>query len=275
MRRSIFEHELPPGWRRGLLTEITPDDLRDPVAPNVAFRQQQLDGALGLRQAMQRRRSGSIDRKDHGCRGPPGEAGDPEILAPDFDPPPTVRRPGKRRALPSRRRSACHGAAARNVAIKSSRFPGRSSPRAVPAGRPRNAVMRRARSSFRGRTPAPGLGEPQLRQQARRDGRLGGGENNVLDRVMFDAIAISVRAVGSGIAVGRRRRGGVGRGRLPTRRRVWRIGFFRRAHRRRHGRARGQNQPTGDGRVHGADLIALRQRRSRPGRVRRQKHGAD
>ncbi len=135
--------------------------------------------------------------------------------------------------------------------------------------------MRRARPSLRGRAPAPGLGEPQLRQQARRDGRLGGGENDVLDRVMFDAMAISVRAVGRGIAVGRRRRGGVGRGRLPTRRRVWRIGFFRRAHRRRHGRARDQNQPTGDGGVHGADLIALRQRRSRPGRVCRQKHGAD
>ena len=127
--------------------------------------------------------------------------------------------------------------------------------------------MRRARPSLRGRAPAPGLGEPQLRQQARRDGGLlGGGENDVLnDRVMFDAMAISVRAVGRGVAVGRRRRGGVGRGRLPTRRRVWRIGFFRRAHRRRHGRARDQNQPTGDGGVHGADLIALRQRRSRPG----------
>ena len=82
-------------------------------SPNVAFRQQQLDGALGLRQAMQRRRSGSIDRKDHGCRGPPGEAGDPEILAPDFDPPPTVRRPGRRsgaavatpQRLPWRRRA--------------------------------------------------------------------------------------------------------------------------------------------------------------------------
>ena len=48
--------------------------------------------------------------------------------------------PADVRAVPSRRRSACHGAAARSVAIKSSGLPGRSSPRAVPAGRPRNAA---------------------------------------------------------------------------------------------------------------------------------------
>jgi hypothetical protein len=29
MRRSIFERELLPVWRKRLLTEITPDDLED------------------------------------------------------------------------------------------------------------------------------------------------------------------------------------------------------------------------------------------------------
>ncbi len=196
---ALGPHQRPRGRQDQFGGASAKRQQGDVIAADVALGQQQFHRTLGFSQSVQRRGTGGIDDEDRRRARVPSIALHPEVFRAYFDAWRAATLAAGAAAR-SRRRTGCHGAAARRVSMMFSLAPRRGSPRTTPAGRPRAP-------SFCSWPARPALADRelhrcrdlQLRQQPRWNRCGGGGKHAVLEGAILRARLLL-------LAIGRRLR---------------------------------------------------------------------